>query len=145
MSFTLPPIVKQAERLLLEIEKAVRTFPRYHKYACGAELRAQALRVCKIAHRAWRHQQQRAKLVGDLVFAIDDLKLLMQLASRLRAFASFAQFEMLSRIASDLGKQAGGWNQQYPSKVQNADAGNAHPQRDQILSTPAASIVEANA
>jgi hypothetical protein len=36
VSFTLPPVVKQAERLLVEIELAVRRFPRYHKYALGA-------------------------------------------------------------------------------------------------------------
>lgn len=41
MPFELPPIVKQAERLMLEIEIAVRQFPRYHKYAVGAELREQ--------------------------------------------------------------------------------------------------------
>lgn len=30
-----PPIVKAAERLLLDIELAVRHWPRYHKYASG--------------------------------------------------------------------------------------------------------------
>lgn len=39
MSFSLPPIVKAAERLLLEIELAVRRFPRYHKYTHGTHLR----------------------------------------------------------------------------------------------------------
>ena len=42
MSFSLPPIVKAAERLLLEIEQAVRRFPRYHKYTHGTRLREQA-------------------------------------------------------------------------------------------------------
>lgn len=39
MTFALPPIAKLAERLQLDIEQAVRGFPRFHKYALGADLR----------------------------------------------------------------------------------------------------------
>jgi len=142
MSFSLPPIVKHAERLLLEIEKAVRSFPRYEKYACGSDLRAQARKVCMITHRAWRQQHARKWLIGTLVEAIDDLKYLLQLGVGLRAFASFRQFEMLARLASELGKQAGGWKRQHLT-TQNGRA-VAPAQRGQILSTSAASIVGAN-
>jgi hypothetical protein len=44
-----PEIVKLAERVLVDIEIAVRGFPRYHKYASGAALRAQATRVAILA------------------------------------------------------------------------------------------------
>ena len=83
--------------------------------------------------------------VERLVDAIDDLKGTLQIGSKLKAFASFAQFEMLSRLAHDLGKQAGGWKkqQQHP-KGQNASAGTAPSQRAKILSTRAASQVEAH-
>jgi hypothetical protein len=54
MSYALPPIVKAAERLLLEIEQAVRRFPRYHKYTHGTRLRDQAMAVTQLAHRAWQ-------------------------------------------------------------------------------------------
>lgn len=35
------PIWRDANRLLIEIEQAVRKFPRYHKYALGSDLRRQ--------------------------------------------------------------------------------------------------------
>jgi hypothetical protein len=33
------PLWRDCKRLLLEIEKAVRQFPRYHEYAVGADIR----------------------------------------------------------------------------------------------------------
>ena len=145
MSFTLPPIVKLAERLLVEIEQAVRRFPRYHNYAVGADLRSTAMEVCRLAHRAWRDRARQAEWVARLVWAVDDLKIDLQLGSRVRAFASFSQFEMLSRLACDLGKQTGGWHKRKtPEQCQNGSA-DARGQRAQILSTPAASTCEANA
>src|SRR5580765_1818278 len=133
MSFVLPPIVKLAERLLVEIEQAVRRFPRYHKYAVGAEMRTQAMRVCRLAHRAWRDRQRQSEWLSRLVWAVDDLKLNLQLGSRVKAFASFAQFEMLARLVSDLGKKPGAWQKQNPPKAQNASARRTPSQRAQIL------------
>ena len=138
MSFAPPPIVKLAERLLLDVERVVRSFPRYHKYAVGAELRADARKVAQLAHRAWRQRARQAELVTRLVWAVDDMKITMQLASQLRAFESPGQFEALARIARDLGKQVGGWHRQQHPKGQNAQAGEPS-QRPQILSTRAAS------
>ena len=137
MSFVPPPIVKLAERLMLDIERAVRGFARYHKYAVGADLRADARKVAQLAHRAWRQRARQAELVARRVWAVDDLKITLQLASQLRAFASFGQFEGLARIARDLGKQVGGWHRQHNPQGQNAPAG-APEQRPQILSTRAA-------
>lgn len=39
MSFAIPPIVKLSERILVEIEQAVRRFARFHKYTFGSSLR----------------------------------------------------------------------------------------------------------
>ena len=142
MTFSLPPIVKLAERLLVEIEVAVRRFPRYYKYTVGAELRAIAMRVCRLTHRAWRDRARQAEWISRLVWLIDDLKINLQLGSRIKAFASFAQFEVLARLASELGKQAGGWNKRNAPRGQNGGAA-AHDQRAQILSTHAASPLEA--
>jgi hypothetical protein len=139
MSFALPPIAKAAERLQLEIEQAVRAFPRYHKYALGSDLREQARTVVRLCHRAWRDRPRQRHWTEQLVWAIDEVKLSLQLGSQLRAFRSFAQFEQLIRLAEDLGRQAGGWKrqQQHP-QGQNAAAG-AQPQRAQTLSTRVAS------
>jgi len=46
------PIWRDCNRLLLEIEQTVRGFPRYHKYAVGADMRRQAVVVCRILVRA---------------------------------------------------------------------------------------------
>ncbi len=144
MSFVLPPIVKLAERVLVEIEQAVRRFARFHKYTFGSELRTQAMRVCRLAHRAWRDRARQAEWLTKLVWSIDDLKLSLQLGSRIQAFASFAQFEMLSRLIVDLGRQTGGWHKQHHPNGQNAYARDASSQRAKILSTQAASMCEAN-
>lgn len=139
MTFTLPPIASLAERLLLEIEQAVRGFPRYHKYAIGADLRAQAREVVRLCHRAWRERARVVHWLEHLKWAIDELRVSLQLGSQLHAFRSFAVFEQLIRTAEDLGRQAGGWlRQQQPSQGQSPTPRVA-PGRAQTLSTRAAS------
>lgn len=137
MSFSLPPIAKAAENLLVSIEQAVRRFPRYHRYTAGTDLRAKAKEVSVLVHRAWRDKRRQVEWTRHLIFAIDGLKIELQLCSRLQAFGSFAQFELLIRMAKDIGKQAGGWYRQqigsHP-KGQNAQ-GNPVAQRAQKLST----------
>jgi hypothetical protein len=140
MSYALPPIVKAAERLLLEIEQAVRRFQRYHKYTHGTKLREQAMQIAQLCHRAWRDQAQRPRWTTDLIWAIDDLKLSLQLGKQIEAFVSFAQFEMLARLCADLGKQCGGWRKQQHRNSQNATGQTSQPQRAEILSSRAAPV-----
>lgn len=132
MTHEAPPIVKLAERVLVEIEEAVHGFPRYHKYAAGTELRAAARKVARASHRAWRVHQRRGELIGALVFAVDDLKLEMQVSKRVQAFKRFSQFEALIRLVDDLGRQCGGWQNKHP-KGQSYQA-SAPGGRAQILS-----------
>jgi hypothetical protein len=113
MPLEAPPIVKLAERVMVDIENVVRGFSRYHKYTVGTELRDHARQVTRCAHRAWRDHESRACWLNQLVFAVDDLKLTLQLSQRLKAFKSFAQFEALARLVSDLGRQCGGWQKQH--------------------------------
>src|SRR6185437_9627204 len=94
-----PTIVKQAERLLAEIEAAVSRFPRRYRYTVGARLSEQAFETAYSANLAWSDKQHRDERVQELSVAIDRLKLRMQLAQQVQAFASFAQFEALSRVA----------------------------------------------
>ena len=138
--FQLPPIVKAAERLLVDIEQAVRRFDRYHRYQIGADLRKHAAEVYRLANRAGRDVNQRHQLVPQLVWAVDEVKQTMQIAKLIHAFKSFRQFEALARQAEDVGKQAGGWRKlvQHP-KVQNAPAQQGVTQRGQKLSARAAS------
>ncbi|MCG5499157.1 hypothetical protein [Ectothiorhodospira variabilis] len=55
------PIWRDAQRLLVLTEEAVRRFPRYHKYTLGTELRRQAMQVCRLVNRAWRDQSGRLR------------------------------------------------------------------------------------
>ncbi len=138
--FQPPPIIKACERLLVDIEQAVRRFPRYHRYQVGAELRRQAMTVYTTANRAWRDRPQQRRWVEALVWEVDQLKHHMQLAKLIHAFTSFRQFEHLARQAAALGAQAGGWRKQvmHP-KAQDAQADRGVVQRGQKLSTRAAS------
>lgn len=108
----IPPIAKLSERLHLEVEEAVRRFARYHRYQVGADLRRQVAEVRRLVDRAWRDRAQQLHWTEQLVWAIDELRLTMQLGSQLRAFASFAVFEALIRLTEDLGRQVGGWERQ---------------------------------
>lgn len=60
----LPPICRDANRLLLAVEQCARSFPRNHKYQVGADLRHQAMQVARLARRAQRDQPQEAKHVA---------------------------------------------------------------------------------
>lgn len=134
---SLPPIARLAQRILADVENAVRRFPRYHKYTVGSDLRAQAMQVARCVHRAWRESDQKLERVRELAAAIDDLKISMQLGKQVNAFASFAEFEAIARLVNDLGLQGGGWLRQLFAKGQNAQA-PALTQRASILSSQAA-------
>jgi hypothetical protein len=103
------PIWRDANRLLLAIEQAVRVFPRYHKYTLGSELRRQAMQVCRLIMRAADQRDDPLRWLQQLVMAVDDLKLSVQLAEELEAFRSFKEFHAVAELAVAVGKQSGGW------------------------------------
>jgi len=128
-----PAIVILAERVLAEIETIVGSFARRHKYSVGAELRDAARLTARAAYRAWHNQANRLECIRRLIYAVDDLKLELQIAKRVQAFKSFAQFESLARLISNLGQQCGGWQKEQQRKSQNQRA-VAPVERAQILS-----------
>ncbi|HEY6923264.1 MAG TPA: four helix bundle protein [Steroidobacteraceae bacterium] len=132
----LPPIVKQAEGLMRDIEIAVSHFPRRHRYTVGARLSNLIMEVTYNSHQAWRLPEQ--STLEALAKSIDRLKLQLQLAQQIHAFSSFGQFELLARAAESLGKQCGGWQKRWTSKRQNEQQ-RAAAQRPQILSSHDAS------
>lgn len=134
----LPSIVKLASRLQLEVNAAVARFTRAHRYTVGAELRTSIFEVVFIAHEAWRERGQRAAHLAALSREIDRFKLRLQLAQDL-GVCSFAQMQMLIRLAVQLGRQCGGWQREQSRARQNAPAPQASAQRPPILSTRAAS------
>lgn len=111
------PIWRDANLLLLEVEKVVRGFTRYHKYTLGSDLRHQAMTICRLLSRALREEaQQRINLVSRLLVAVDDIKVLIQLAKELKAFQNFSHFQVLVELAVSLSKQGGAWKQHLSRK-----------------------------
>ena len=105
------PLWRDANRLLLEIEVAVRGFSRYHKYTLGTDLRALSMRVCGLVARAAQTPDPIARLgcVEQWVWCVEDIKIQVQLGKEIAAFASFAQFQRIAELSVALGKQSGGW------------------------------------
>lgn len=106
---SLPPILRLTERLAYECELAVKGFDRYHKYTLGTDIRQQAMQIWRLANRAWLAKHRQHDYLHQMSMAIDDIKLSFLLAKRLKVFASVAQFESLSLLAVDIGRQCGGW------------------------------------
>jgi len=139
-----PLIPELCRRVLADVNRAVQGFARAHKYEVGADLRREAMAVARAADKAWYRPAERARWVSELVDGVDNLKVTMQLAKDLKAFASWRQFEALVWLVEDLGKQCGGWHkQQKYLKGQNPARNDRAPERARRLSTQAASA-EAN-
>ncbi len=62
MDYKRLPIWRQATALMVEMELAVRVFPRYHKYTLGHELRLKTQRIGQVIHRAFTRKQSKHKL-----------------------------------------------------------------------------------
>ncbi len=120
------------------IEEAVTRFPRRHRYTLGADVRRDAMQVNRCVHRAWRDRSQQFARVRELALAMDDLKFTLQLGKDVNAFGSFGEFELIAELASDLGRQIGGWLKALRNPGQNAGEGS-HAQRAPILSSHPAS------
>jgi hypothetical protein len=127
------PVWRDANLLLLAVEQAVRRFgktpspPRYHKYALGTDLRRQAMTVCRcIVRAATAPNDVRERAVERLVLAVEDLKLSIQLAKELQAFASFAEFARLAELAVAVGKQSGGWRKSARARARPEVLHDAH-------------------
>ena len=104
------PIWRDANRLLKEIETAVRAFPRYHKYTVDSDLRVLAMRDCRLLARALAASgEQRLASMRQLLDTVGDLKITIQLAREVQAFAGFAAFERSATLAVAIGKQGGAW------------------------------------
>ena len=74
------PIWRDANLLLLEVEQAVRGFPRYHRYTLGTDLRQQAMGIVRLINRACHAEGDRKRQVKRLMLAVDDIKVMIQLA-----------------------------------------------------------------
>jgi hypothetical protein len=81
------PIYKRSYDLCLYLEQVVAGFPRYHKYAVGADLRDGARRVLRGVVRA-NSAADKPPLLRELRLEIEERKRLCRLACDLQAFSS---------------------------------------------------------
>ena len=102
------PIFKRALELNVYIEEAVCHFSRYHKYGIGSELREKAREILYGIYKVYFSKDKQASLVA-LRNSIEEFKITVYLAKELKALRDFKQFEILSRLAVELAKQAQGW------------------------------------
>ncbi len=89
------PILRDARLMMIEIERIVKDFPRYHKNTLGAELRKKAIQIYQLVSRAIQSKQNRKQWIESLVYAIGDFKCQIQIAKELKIFKNFKQFELL--------------------------------------------------
>ena len=145
MEPNLPPIVKDAERLMKEIAEAAAGFPQLYRYSYGQRAVDLALKVAERATRAWMEPATRPRRISKLKVAVVRLKLLLKLGAELRVFKSQGQFKTIFKQALDVSRQVTAWerNHKHP-KGQNAQRDIAPEQRAKTLSTRAASNREAN-
>lgn len=68
--------------------------------------------LCQSIHRAGSRKCSHIKLVQQVAALVGDMKLQIQLARELNAFANFTQFERVALLAVSFGRQAGGWLKQ---------------------------------
>ncbi len=139
MKDELPDLAKRAARVAASIEEAVTCrFARIHRFAAGADLRAQARAVVRATHVAWHDRQRKLQRVHELSRAVDDLKIEIQIADLVGAWGSRKELEAVGRLVHDLGRRVGGWIKALQPQGQNA-SGVTRAQRAQTLSARPAS------
>ena len=74
------PILRDARLMMVEVERIVKDFPRYHKYTLGSQLRKKAMQIYQLVLCVIQHKQNRKRWIESLVYAKDDFKHFEQLA-----------------------------------------------------------------
>lgn len=72
------PIWKDSTQLLVEVEQVV-----------SCDMRGQAMLICRLVNRAWNDRANAARWLPQLVQAVDDFKLQLQVAKELKIFRNF--------------------------------------------------------
>ena len=109
------PIYKAAADLAVLLDRVVRGFSRYHKYALGAKLRDVSIELVVLVARC-NGREERARWLAVLCGRIEELKILVNLGRELAAFQSFKQFVEVMEQVVGLARQAEGWRRSVQSK-----------------------------
>ena len=80
--------------------------------------------ICRMLVRALSAEGvQRLHKVQELQLAVDDIKVMIQLAKEVKAFQNFRQFEIISGLAVAIGKQGGSWSRQLSKRNARPESG----------------------
>ena len=102
------PIYRKALELAIFLENCVKGFPRYHKYALGADLRNCARELVTLVMRA-NSRRDKTAILTELRDTSEGMKLLIILGKETKAFGSFSQFQTAAALAVEISRQSEGW------------------------------------
>lgn len=105
-------IYRAAYDYALHIETVVQGFSRYHKYALGAELRQTSRAILRAVVRANYARKDRASILLELRYTLEDCKVLLRLAHECKAFRSTKQYLYSAELLVGIMKQNEGWLKQ---------------------------------
>ena len=105
------PIYRCAFDLAVHIEKIVRNFSRYHKYALGTELRNRSRGILEQVIAA-NETADRAKQLMVLRQQLEGLKVLARLCHESGGFSSTRSYLYVAEQVVNMAKQNEGWLRQ---------------------------------
>ena len=109
-------IYRAAYDFAVHIDGVVHGFSRYHKYAIGAELRSTSRTALRSIVRANYARDDRADILTELRYTLEDCKILLRLAHDTKAFPSAKQYLYCAQLLVDIMKQNEGWLKQSQNK-----------------------------
>jgi len=106
------PIYKSALDFCVYVETIVKSFGKYEKYTIGEDLRNYSKEILFLVHKANISLEKKKKL-EQLRDKTEEVKMLIQLCKELKAFKSFKQFEVSSKMIVNIARQSQAWLNHY--------------------------------
>ena len=110
------PIYRDATNLVIEIENAVKNFPKYHKYTIGSEMRTVAYDLLIAITYGINNKNNRLRVIKKSHNFSEVLKIKIHLAKNITNM-SFKLFENLASMMIVISKQCKAWQKQMQHYV----------------------------
>lgn len=94
--------------LAISLEKMVRDFSRYNKYAIGADLRTISKRVVTLVIRA-NSSRDKTNVLTELRDRCEEMKMTIMIGKEIKAFKNFKDFEKAATLSVEISRQSEGW------------------------------------
>jgi hypothetical protein len=122
------PIYRKAMQLAVYMEQVVHGFPRYHKYAIGADLRNLSKKLVSRIIQANSVRDKQAVLT-ELRDLAEQMKTTIIIGKEISAFKSFKQFQQAAALAVDVCRQAEGWLKSCRGRMPESGRNQSRPER----------------